>query len=106
VHKRLRLRAFKIQLVQKLRENDKTVRRHTFPLEMLLRLDDDDTFMKHVVFSDEATFDVSGKVNRHNCRIWGSENPHEVMEHERDTPKLNVWCALTSDSDSFLRTLQ
>jgi hypothetical protein len=65
---------------------------------MLSLLDDDDAFMKHVVFSDEATFHVSGKVNRHICQIWGSENPHEVMEHECDTPKLNVWCALTSDS--------
>jgi hypothetical protein len=41
VHKRLRLRAYKIQLV-----------RHTFALEMLSRSDDDDAFMKHVVFSD------------------------------------------------------
>jgi hypothetical protein len=65
---------------------------------MLSRLDDDDAFMKHIVFSDEATFHMSGKVNRHNCQIWGNENTHEVMEHECDTPKLNVWCALTSDS--------
>jgi hypothetical protein len=93
VHKRLWLRAYKIQLVQKLRENDKPVRR-TFTLEMLSRLDNDDAFTKHVVFSDE----VSGKVNRHNCQIWGSENPHEVMEHEHDTPKLHVWCALTPAS--------
>jgi hypothetical protein len=42
--------------------------------------------MKHVFFSDEATFHVSGKVNWHNCWIWGSENPHEVIKHERDTP--------------------
>jgi hypothetical protein len=55
---------------------------------MLSRLDDDDAF--HIVFSDEATFHVSGKVNRHSCRIWGSENQHEIMEHERDIPKLNV----------------
>jgi hypothetical protein len=97
VHKRLQLRAYKIQLEQKLSENDKPVR-HIFTLEMLSQLDDDAEFMKHVVFSDEATFHVSGKVNMHNCQIWGSENPHEVMEHERDTLKLNVWCALTSDS--------
>jgi hypothetical protein len=94
---RLRLRAYKIQLEQKLRENDKPVR-HTFVLEMLSRLDDDDVFMKHVVFSDDATFHVSGKVNRHNCRIWRSENPHKVMAHEHDAPKFNMWCALTSDS--------
>jgi hypothetical protein len=97
VHKRLRFRAYKIQVVQKLRENDKPVR-HTFALQMLSRLDDDVAFMKHVVFSHEGTFHVSGKVNRHSCRILGNENPHEVMEHERDIPKLNVWCALTSDS--------
>jgi hypothetical protein len=65
VHKRLQLRAYKIQLVQKLRENDKPIC-HTFALEMLSRLDDDNAFMKHVVFSDKATFNVSGKVNRHN----------------------------------------
>ena len=33
-------------------------------------------------------------VNRHNCCIWGSENPHQVNEYERDTPKLNVWLGL------------
>jgi hypothetical protein len=64
VHKRLQLRAYEIQLVQKLRENGKPVR-HTFALEMLSLLDDNDAFMKHVVFSDDATFHVSGKVNRH-----------------------------------------
>jgi hypothetical protein len=59
VHKRLRLRACKIQLLQNLKENDNPVR-HTFTLEMLSRLGDDDAFMKHTVFSDEATFHVSG----------------------------------------------
>ena len=41
-------------------------------------------------FSDEATFYVSGKVNKRNIRIWGSENPCEVVEKERDSPKINV----------------
>ena len=43
-------------------------------------------------FSDEATFHVSGKVNKHNIRIWGSQNPCEVFE--RDSPKINIWCGL------------
>ena len=47
-----------------------------------------------MVFSDEATFHVSGKVNKHNIRIWGSENPCEVVEKEKDSPKINVWCGL------------
>jgi hypothetical protein len=56
-HKRLRLRAYKIQLVQKLRENDKPVN-HTFALEMLSRLDVDDAFMKHNMpgYRDSLTF--------------------------------------------------
>ena len=45
-------------------------------------------------FSDEATFHVCGKVNKHNIRIWGSQNPCEVLERERDIPKINVWCGL------------
>jgi hypothetical protein len=29
-----------------------------------------------------------------NLRIWGSENPRVVLEKERNSPKVNVWCAL------------
>jgi hypothetical protein len=47
------------------------------------------------VFSDEATFHLSGKVNRHNLRIWGMENPHATIEHELDSPKVNVFCAIS-----------
>ena len=42
---------------------------------------EDDTFLSHLIFSDEATFHLSGKVNRHNVRIWGLQNPQEAMEH-------------------------
>jgi hypothetical protein len=94
LHKRLWLTAYKIQLVEKSRENNQPSH-HTFVQEMLLRLDDNNAFLKHVVFSDEATLHISSKVNRHNCQIWVSENPHKVMKHKDGTPKLNVWCALT-----------
>ncbi|KAJ4451079.1 hypothetical protein ANN_02517 [Periplaneta americana] len=62
---------------------------------MLDRLGADPDFMSKIFFSDEATFHVSGKVNRHNVRIWGSQNPHSIQEHVRDSPKLNVWCGLS-----------
>ena len=39
---------------------------------------------------------MCGKVNRHNVRIWGTENPHETMEHVRDSPKVNVFYAISS----------
>jgi hypothetical protein len=50
--------------------------------------------LTRVCFSDKATFHTSGKVNRHNVRIWGSENPRVILEMERDSPKVNVWWVL------------
>jgi hypothetical protein len=51
----------------------------------------DETFLSKICFSDEATFHLPGKVNRHNIRVWGSENPHAVVEHSRDGPKTNFF---------------
>jgi len=45
-------------------------------------------------FSDEAVLHLSGRVNRHNIQIWGTENP-KVIEKERDSLKLVVWCAIS-----------
>lgn len=101
LHKHLKLHAYKIQLLHELKPNDKP-RRYDFAVR-LLDLEEqtinigESNFLKKVIFSDEATFHVSGKVNRHNCRIWGTENPHNVREQERDSPKINVWCALAID---------
>jgi hypothetical protein len=84
-------------MVQKLEPDDYTSRLK-FANSVLQKIDGEDpTFLKRVVFSDEAAFHLSGKVNRHNCRIWGVENPHEVREHERASPKVNVWCAISYD---------
>jgi hypothetical protein len=53
---------------------------------------EEDRFTKKLVFSDEATFHVCGNVNRHNVHIWGMENPHSMVEHVCDSPKVNVFC--------------
>jgi len=55
-----------------------------------------DHFLGKVQFSDEAAFHVSGAVNRRNVRIWGSESPHACVEHQCDSPKVNVFCAIAS----------
>jgi hypothetical protein len=60
---------------------------------MIHRIQDDERFLDSLIFSDGSTFHVSGKVKIHNCRIWGSENPHVSPEHVRDNPKVNVFCA-------------
>ena len=34
---------------------------------------------KKIILSDEAHFDLGGYVNKQNCRIWGTVNPHAYM---------------------------
>ena len=48
------------------------------------------------VGKEESTFHISGKVNRHNVRIWGTENPLEIVQHERASPKINVFGAMST----------
>ena len=66
-------------------------------MEMLSRTEDDEDYLKKVMFTDEACFHASGKVNQHNVRIWGSESHHVVIEHICDSPPVNVWCDLLHD---------
>jgi hypothetical protein len=61
----------------------------------LSNVEADESYLWRWIFSDEATFYVSGRVNHHNYRIWGSGNPDTIREIERDSAKVNVWCALS-----------
>ena len=88
-HKNLRLYAYKVQMLLALQPNDMT-RRKEFAVNILQRISEDEAFLKRVCFSDEATFYVSGKLNKHNVRIWELENPHASRELQRDSPKVNV----------------
>jgi hypothetical protein len=72
------------------------IKKKTFCVEMFDKTENEYDYLYKVVFSDEATFHLSGKINRHNVRIWGTENPHETVEHVLDSPKLNVFCATSS----------
>ncbi|GBM64477.1 hypothetical protein AVEN_194235-1 [Araneus ventricosus] len=84
LHKRLRLHAYKVQIIQDLKPND-------CPMN---RIDVENDYLNRICFSEESTFHVSGTVNMHNVRIWGSENPHVSAQLQRDSPKVNVWCSL------------
>ena len=39
--------------------------------------------LQRIIFSDEARFDLGGHINKQNCRIWGTENPHAYFESRR-----------------------
>jgi hypothetical protein len=72
-----------VQIVQQLKP-DEEPRRQEFAIEMLdhintspqfLYIDTSPQFLGNILFSDKATFHLSGFVNRQNARIWGTQNP-------------------------------
>lgn len=89
------LKNFHVQTVQAITEVDKAARLAMCE-ETLHRISSNSSYLSNVVFSDEATFFVQGTVNKHNCRVWGYENPHLTMQRPFQSPKVTVWAALTS----------
>ena len=73
LHKDLGMTTYKVQLVQELKPIDHLMR-FRFAERACDRLTEDADFGKKIIFSDEAHFDLSGYVNKQNCRSWGTEN--------------------------------
>lgn len=93
--KDLGMRPYHLQIVQALTARQKKVR--VACCEILAEMSRmQPGIVSQMIFSDEATFHTSGHVNRHNTIFWGTENPRIVREHERASPKVNVWCAVTA----------
>lgn len=89
--KDLKMHAYKIQLTQELKPADHG-KRLRFAQWIMERQAEDVDFTKRIIFSDEAHFHLSGYVNKQNCRIWGRENPQEVMERPMHPQRATVWC--------------
>ena len=45
---------------------------------------------KKIRFSDEAHFDLGGYVNKQNCHIWGTKNPHAYNENPMHPKRVTV----------------
>ena len=95
LHKRLKCKSYRLQMHQDLSKNNKKVRLN-FCTEMQERFAVDG-FADSLIFSDKATFHPSGKVNRYNVHIWGTENPCVVIDNVQDSPKVNVFCAISNE---------
>ena len=46
----------------------------------------DEQFLDHVSFNDEATFHISGHVYRNNVRNWAEQCPNVFTEHKLASP--------------------
>jgi len=65
LRRRLRLQPYRIQLLQALHNGDKQ-KRIEFCTFVLEKSEEVEQFLYRIIFSDEATFHLNGKVNRHN----------------------------------------
>jgi hypothetical protein len=93
LRKHLRAKGYRIQVLQALNPQDQNLR-FQFCVDFEQRLEEDG-FAEKLVFSDDATFHVCVKANRHSVHIWGTENPHVTVEQVRDSSKLNVFLAVS-----------
>lgn len=93
LHKCLRLCAYTMQLMQqiKLADHQKCM---NFATHVLGQTEEHNIYINHILFTDKDTFHISGAVDDHYCRIWGSENLHHVIEHICDSTKVDVWHGL------------
>lgn len=57
---------------------------------------EDELFLPHLIFSDEATFHLNGKVKIHNIRIWGLQNPCVTLQHVKDSPNVSILCNIAN----------
>jgi len=63
--------------------------------EMMRRYDRNHQFFNWICFSDEATFELNGSVNRQNLRYWANNNPHWMRDcHTQYPQKLNDWAGI------------
>ncbi|PSN30563.1 hypothetical protein C0J52_28126 [Blattella germanica] len=57
---------------------------------------EEDSCCDRLIFSDESIFHVCGKVNKNNVRIWSTQHHNAYIEYQRDSPKVNVFCAISN----------
>jgi len=92
--KRIDFFAYKVSIHQPLADFDKT-RRNEFANHLLALFESNEIDPTKIWFSDEAHFWLHGYVNKQNFRIWGSENPHFVVEKPLHPKKVTVWMAIS-----------
>lgn len=93
----LKLKPYKVTLVQRLKPDD-AERRLTFCNWLLDKHRSDAGFLDSLFVSDESIFQLDGKVNTQNYRIWGEENPHVYNETKSFSPKITIWIAMSAST--------
>ncbi|CAF3819615.1 unnamed protein product [Rotaria sp. Silwood1] len=92
----LNLKPYKPRLLQALNEDDPN-RRLEFCEWILNSTQEDPTLLDRILWTDEATFQINGRVNRHNSVYWSDTNPHFIIEQELNVSQAMAWGVIWSN---------
>lgn len=95
VLKQLKMKPYIPRLLHGLLEDDPD-RRLQFAEDFISEATDNPQILNQIVWTDEAQFKLNGKINRHNCVYWTSENTHLTIETQLNQPGVTVWAGITS----------
>ena len=94
--KSLKMKPYRPALLHGLLEDDPDRRLQFCETLNDFSLNEDPEILNKIIWSDEATFKLSGHINRHNCVYWSHENPHLVLEKQNKQPGVTVWGAIST----------
>jgi hypothetical protein len=61
---------------------------------VLIRCEAEPDFPRRILWTDEASFKLNGRISRNNSIYWSDCNPHEVIQEELNVPNLTVWASI------------
>jgi hypothetical protein len=93
--KALQLNVYRPHLLQMLTEDDFDGRVELSQW-FLIRCEAEPDSPRHIMWTDEASFKLNGRINRHNSVYWSDSNPHEVIKEELNVPGLTVLARIWS----------
>lgn len=83
--------------MQELSEQDYH-QRLAFCQRMLQEIENDENFLRRIIFSDESTFGRDGNFNMHNNHHYAEENPRVVIVNKHQNRfSRNEYCAIVGD---------
>ena len=62
-----------------------------FANKFLIRYDEDSSWPLCILWTDEAHFTLTGKVNTKNCVCWADNNPLDVFVSPLHDEKVILW---------------
>ena len=85
---------YKIHQLQELKPGDNDLLER-FALKFLARMEVVQNWPKSILRTDETHFNIWRTVNTHNCRIWSTDNSHQVLQMFQNSPHINAWISFT-----------